>query len=222
MQDSEIRETEREFTIGSFTDIKHEAMGGAVHGFETELFLFDVKHKHLVLVVIVMTRRLPELDVEHVGRHDLRVSTLTILALDEGHQRVVNPRTMGEEETRTWREFMEEKQFLLSANSTMVPLGSLFEELLVVDHSLGVWEGDTVDALEGGVVGVAQKVGGRVLEDCKGFDTTRMGDVGTAAEVDQGTTAVDRRRRVVRDLGLNQLQLELIMLFGGIRKYEKG
>ena len=100
---------------------------------------------------------------------------------------------------------MEEEQFLFPTDSTMISFRGFFKKLAVVGHLFGVREGDTVDALEGGVVGVAEEVRSRVLEDRKGFDPARVGDVGATAEVDQGAAAVDRRRRVVRDLGLDQL-----------------
>lgn len=98
---------------------------------------------------------------------------------------------------------MEEEQFLFPTDSTVISFRGFFKELAVIGHLFGVREGDAVDALEGSVVGVAEEVRGRVLEDRKGFNPARVGYVGATAEVDQGAAAVDRRRRVVRDLGLD-------------------
>jgi len=42
-----------------------------------------------------------------------------------------------------------------------------------------------------------------------------MGDVGSAAEVDQRAAAVDRRGRAVSNLGVDQLNLVLVMLCRG-------
>ena len=53
---------------------------------------------------------------------------------------------------------MEEEEFLLLANLSVVALGGLLEHLLVLVHLLLVGERDTVDALEGVVFGVTKEI----------------------------------------------------------------
>lgn len=55
---------------------------------------------------------------------------------------------------------MEEEQFLFPTNSTMISFRGFFKELAMVGHLFGVREGDAVDALEGGIVGVTEEVRG--------------------------------------------------------------
>jgi hypothetical protein len=68
----------------------------------------------------------------------------------------------------------------------MVPLVSLLEPLLVLGHLLRVREGDSVDSLEGIVLGVAEEIGRRGLHDGKGLDLAGVLNVRTEAEVDEG------------------------------------
>jgi len=50
-----------------------------VHGLKTEMLLLNVKSEHILLVVIPVTRGLPELGVVHVGGDNLLVATLSVL-----------------------------------------------------------------------------------------------------------------------------------------------
>ena len=38
---------------------EHDAMGGAIHGFEAMALVIVLEDEHVVLVVLVMARRLP-------------------------------------------------------------------------------------------------------------------------------------------------------------------
>ncbi len=51
---------------------------GAVHGFEAELLLLDVDEEHVLLVVVCMPARLPQVKVVHVGRHHLLILVLPV------------------------------------------------------------------------------------------------------------------------------------------------
>ena len=70
---------------------------------------------------------------------------------------------MGKEEARAGRHLVEEEELLLLSDLAMVALGSFLEHLLVLLHLLLVGKRDTVDALQGVVLGVTKEVGRRVL-----------------------------------------------------------
>lgn len=107
---------------------------------------------------------------------------------------------------------MEEKQFLFSANPTMVSSGCFLQKFLMFGHLFRIWEGYTVDTLQRVVLGVTQEVRGRVFQDGKGFDAARVRKVRAPAEIDQGSTSVHRRGRAIGDLGFNELNLVLVVL----------
>jgi hypothetical protein len=65
---------------------------------------------------------------------------------------------MGKEEAASRAEVVEEEQLLVLSNLAVIAFGSLGKEDFVVGQLLLIWEGDSVDALQGVVVGVAQEI----------------------------------------------------------------
>lgn len=70
---------------------------------------------------------------------------------------------MCEEEAAARAQFVEHEQVLFTADLAMITLGRLFKEFLVRGHLLAIRERDTIDALQGVIVAVTEKVRGRVL-----------------------------------------------------------
>ena len=66
VKDTKVGPTNGEVTVAANTMLEHNAMGGTVHGLETMALLIVLKDEHVLLVVLVMTRRLPKLEVENV------------------------------------------------------------------------------------------------------------------------------------------------------------
>lgn len=50
----------------------------AVHGFEPKLLLLDVDEEHVLLVMVCMPARLPQVKVVDVGRHHLLILILPV------------------------------------------------------------------------------------------------------------------------------------------------
>ena len=76
----------------------------------------------------------------------------------------------------------------------MIPLLSLLDPLLVLGHLLGVGETDSVDSLEGFVVGVSEEVRRRSLGDGESLYLTGVRDVRSEAEVDERSCEIRRGR----------------------------
>ena len=81
-------------------------------------------------------------------------------------------------------------------------------------HLFSIWEGNTIDSLQRIIFGIPQKVRSRVLEDRKGFNTTRMREMRSSTEINQRPASIDRRGRTIWDLGLDELDLVLVVLEG--------
>jgi hypothetical protein len=73
---------------------------GAVHRLYTEALVLRLEHEDIVFVVGVVTRHFPQLEVIHVGRNDLTVTTHLVLMTDEIHQLVVDDGSVRVEESR--------------------------------------------------------------------------------------------------------------------------
>jgi hypothetical protein len=50
-----------------------------IHGLEAELLFLDVDEEHVLLVVLCVSGRLPQVQVVHVWRHNLLVLVLPVL-----------------------------------------------------------------------------------------------------------------------------------------------
>lgn len=94
----------------------------------------------------------------------------------------------------------------------MITLSSLFNKLLVFSHLLLVREGNTIETLEGVVLGITQEVRSRVLCDGESLDATSVGHVRTSAQINQGTAAVDGGGSAVRDLVVDDVNLVRVVL----------
>ena len=70
MDDTKLRHTDRKFLVATIARVKDQAMTWAVHRLETPLLLLNVEDKHIVFVILPMTRGLPKFAAEHVRRND--------------------------------------------------------------------------------------------------------------------------------------------------------
>ena len=78
---------------------------------------------------------------------------------NELHQCVVNSHTHRQEERASWTQLVEHEQLLLLSDLPVIPLLGLLHKLLVLSHQLAIRETDSVDSLQGVVLGISQEVG---------------------------------------------------------------
>jgi len=64
--------------------------------------------------------------------------------LHEFEKGVVDPHTIRQEEGTSRRQVVEDKQFLLSTDPSVIPFGSFFHVFLVLRHLFRIGERDTV------------------------------------------------------------------------------
>ena len=82
-------------------------------------------------------------------------SARAVLFADKVLQGVVDPHSMGEEKATSGGEFMEEEEVLFATYSAVVAFGGFGEEGFVFCHLFFFGETDTVDSLEGIILGVS-------------------------------------------------------------------
>lgn len=70
VDDTKLRHPDREFFVASVPSVKDKTVTRTVHGLQRPLLLLDVENEHILLVVLPMAGRLPQLAVVHVGRDD--------------------------------------------------------------------------------------------------------------------------------------------------------
>lgn len=70
VDDAEFSHTDRKLLVAAVSRVKDQTMAGTVHWLERPFFLFNIKKEHVILVVLPMTRGLPQFAVIHIGRND--------------------------------------------------------------------------------------------------------------------------------------------------------
>ena len=192
--------------------LEHQAVTRAVHGLQTVLRIITVEQEHIILVVGSMAADLPQFQVEHVGRDDLRVATHVVLLSDKLDQFIVDVGSVREEEARARAQLVEEEEILLLTQHTVVVLLRLLHLLLPLLQLLGVREGNSVHTLEGVVFSVTQPVTGAILHHGETLDERGVGKMRTHAKINQGTTAVHAGHGIISHLAGDNLELEGVVL----------
>jgi hypothetical protein len=107
---------------------------------------------------------------------------------------------------------MEEEELLIPSNQTVIALLGLLTPLKPLSHLLVLSKGDTVDTLEDLIFSLSEPIAGGIAINGHGLDPAGVGDVGTQAEIDQGSAPVDGAGRAVGDLLLDEVGLHVVVL----------
>ena len=187
-------------------------MRWAVHRLQAESRTLRFKEEHVLLILLVVTGRLPEIEIEDVGRNDLLIPTNSILLSDHFNQLVVDVGTRWVPESATWGQTEVIEQALLLTDDTMVAALSLLEEMKVLIELLLGGERDGINSLQTVIRDLAEPVSSRVFHDFETLDELRGWDMRARAHVNQITAAVCRDALAIFYLTIDHGLLERIML----------
>jgi len=224
----ELGHAQRQVAVALEPLVEDLHVAGAVHRLErvdglfTGVLLVDLDDEHVVLVLVPVARRLPQLAVHHLRRVDLDIAAALLLAAHVVLQRGVDVPAVRVPEDLARRLLLHVKQVHLAAQTAMVaPLG-LLEEIEIGLEPLAVLEGDAVDALQHLAAAVAAPIGARDAHQLEGIRGHLPGmlEMRAAAEILPVPVPVHAQRLVAGDR-LDQLDLEglaagLVMRDGAI------
>jgi hypothetical protein len=211
VQNTKVRNSQGEFSVTPLAVAEEDEMARAVHGLKCPFSLLHVKLEHIILVVRPVTRCLPDADVVHVGSLNFLVAALAVLSPQKSLERIENLSSVGEEERTAWRNFIEEEKLLVLADSQVIALLRLLQELQMFLHLLLIGESNTADTLQRVVSLITKEICGRVLDiaisnglgktasagscsylhNLEGLDLSSVLDVRASAKVDQGTASIN-------------------------------
>ena len=190
----------------------HDAVVRAVYELDALLATLDVEYEHVLGLVLLVARGLPEVDVLHVGRNHLREAADGVLAAHDLHHAVLEARAVREEEAGAGRVGGVEEQFLLLAEFAVVALLGLLEALdVLVEQVLGR-ERRALDAHQVVVLVVAEPVGRRVLHDFEGLHFAGRRHVQFQTQVDEVAASLRPRQTAFRHFVRDQRGFEFIVL----------
>ena len=173
-----------QLTIGVRLGGVHQHATRTVHGLNAVLFVVDDGGVHVVLVVVPVTRGLPQLLVHDERRGDLHVAGLVMNLAPVVQQRVLKDHAVGQEEWEAGGLVAHHKEVHLAADLAVVALLGLLQHVHVLVELFLGGKGDAVDAGEHLVVLVTLPVGARDAGKLKGLQRLGIADVGTNAHVD--------------------------------------
>uniref|UniRef100_A0A224XTN6 Uncharacterized protein n=1 Tax=Panstrongylus lignarius TaxID=156445 RepID=A0A224XTN6_9HEMI len=115
-------------------------MTRAVHWLQCKLLLFNVKRKHVLSVMLPMSRCYPQFGIVNIWSNYFLKSSNSVFTSNKFYQCIIYVCTFGLEKARTRRQFVEKEEFLLFANLTMIPFRCFFLKFFPFFHSFRVWE----------------------------------------------------------------------------------
>ena len=212
---TELTDSERQVAVGvRLARVDHHA-ARAVHGLDGVVLAVDDGGVHVLLVVVPVTRALPQAAVEdHRGRNfDIAVALMHLAPIVD--QRVLEHHALRQEEREAGALLSQHEEPKLLAELAVVALLGLFDSGKILVELLFFREGHAVDSLERLAVGVAAPVGrvaGRQL-DGVALDAAGRVEVRAGAEIGKLALRVERDVRVKRKI-VDELDLVgLVLLF---------
>ena len=121
-------------------------MTGTVHRLEAEIALLDLDPEHVLLVLLPVARRAPQLGVVKLRRTHLLVAALGVLAPAQVLEDVPDHHPLRVPERHSRRELREVEELQVLAESPVVAALRLLDPVQVVLQILRIEEGGPVDA----------------------------------------------------------------------------
>mmetsp|Transcript_13418 Transcript_13418/g.29139 ORF Transcript_13418/g.29139 Transcript_13418/m.29139 type:complete len:376 (-) Transcript_13418:296-1423(-) len=146
----ELSPTDWQIAIRSKLILVHEAVEGAVHGFDL-IFLILHLHllKHAIAVKVVVARGFPQIQIGNVGRVNNVVIVVNVFRLPKFFNVPAYDRPFGMPKYKTTTSiFLNGKQIKLLSKDAMVALLRLLHHLLVPLELAGILPGRGINALE--------------------------------------------------------------------------
>ena len=106
---------------------------------------------------------------------------------------------------------VEVEQVLVLTNQTMITLSCLLNEVDVLIKFLFRWESYSVDSLQTVIGSLSKPVSRGILHDFESLYSASVGHMRSSTQVNQVSVSVSSDLSSVRDLALNQLNLEWVV-----------
>ena len=131
MDKAQLAHAQRQLTVGMrLAAVDHHA-AGAVHRLDAVILAVDLGGVHVILVVIPVAARLPQVAVHNQRRGDLDIVRLVVNLAPVIDQRVLERHALGEEEREAGALVAEHEQVHFLADAAMVAAGGLLHQLFV-------------------------------------------------------------------------------------------
>jgi len=113
VKNTKISNSPWQVSVGAIPVTEHETVARAVHWLESKLLLLNLEFEHVLSIVLIVTRGLPQLDVVHVWRLNLIISSGPVFLPHELEKIVQDLGTIWQDERGSGGKFVKEEEFLL-------------------------------------------------------------------------------------------------------------
>ena len=183
---------QRQLAVGTEASVEHLDVTRTIHRLDRIVAVLGSRGEHVVLVVVPVTRLLPQRAVE-----DLRAAhfLIAVVAIDLAHvllDLLPHGPALGVPEDEARGFVLHVEQIEMAADAAVVPLFGLFEHVQVGVEVFLLRPGRAVDALQLFVLGVAAPVGAGHFHQLESFELASGRHVRATAKVDEIAFAVER------------------------------
>ena len=192
MNRTDFTSTNREITIAVRLRAIHQNATRTVHGLNAELLLVDDRGVHVVLVMIPMARRFPQLLAHDKRCGDFHVSRLMMDFPPVIKQSILQDHAVRKEEGEAWSLFAHHEDVHFAADTTMVALFRLFEIMQILVQIGLLKESRAIKTLQLFAACIASPVRTSELHHLKCANFARRGNMGACAQIHKGSMAVHR------------------------------
>ena len=211
VNDAQLAHADGKILIAVRLGLVHEQAARAVHGLDRAVLAVDLGRVHVLLVVIPVSRGLPERAVEDDGRLHFDVALAAVDLTPVVDERVFEDHAVGQEEREALALGQQREQLQLLAKLDMIALLRLFEHLEILVHLVLLGECRAVDTGEHLLLFVAAPVCARDGDELERLDLARGGKVRSAAEVGECALLIEADLLALGKV-LNEFDLVRLMI----------
>ena len=126
MQNTKVRDPHWKLAVAPIPMAKENKVGRAVHWLQGKLLFVDDELKHVVPIMLPVTRPLPEINIIHVWCLHFLISPFLVFRAQERLESIEDLGSIGKKERRPRGNIVKEEQLLLLANPQMVAFLGFF------------------------------------------------------------------------------------------------
>ena len=187
-----LGDAERQLPVAVRAQREEQAVAGAVHRLQAEVVLLDLEPEHVLLVLLPVARRDPEVGVVELRRAHLLVAALAVLRAAQVLEDVPDRHPARLPERHARRQLGEVEEVEVLAEPAVVALLRLLDPLEVRVEILLVEERRAVDPRELLVLLVPAPIRTRQRRELHGLDRRGVLEVRALAEVGELALRVER------------------------------